>query len=278
MFAYFEYSRCPKCGHDAEGADTCPACGAVFSKIRTREIEEDAPHARAYAAPSSSDGPVPTSLLRPRWIIGAAAAIGVASWLLYSSYSSRDPLQLMAEHQKLISKALKTAGSGEPTKDQAGAFHRYIRECTDLRRKVLRLQVTKPAKDPLKDVRVTALLYANELLDLEFDSIMNDIALGQSPGSDRNLFGAVETVLQIVENPYSRADQAAAAQAVLQNSTPDAKVLDNLRATGQRLAERRRQVREQIALTVDGVQKAQALHSFDEMRHGSDAAKADAAK
>ena len=34
------YARCPKCGADSAGADTCPACGLIYAKYPNPRSEE----------------------------------------------------------------------------------------------------------------------------------------------------------------------------------------------------------------------------------------------
>jgi hypothetical protein len=74
------YARCPKCGADSAGADTCPACGLIYAKYLKSAL--GGTPARAAASPAvREEGAVSQLLFAVPEEVGAAALYARAALL-----------------------------------------------------------------------------------------------------------------------------------------------------------------------------------------------------
>src|ERR1043166_1649078 len=104
--------RCPKCGFQSSNPEICDACGAVFSKIRAREIESDrfgTDMSSAVAAESfSAPAPIRRSYKAPlQLLLGllACAALAGGLWYWYQNYTLRDVDTLVRRHDDLLTRS-----------------------------------------------------------------------------------------------------------------------------------------------------------------------------
>lgn len=158
--------RCPKCGFLSENPEMCDSCGAVFAKIRAREVESEF-YRQGDVSPSpvESDYMAPTGAGKRVFLAALIIALVIGGiWYGYQYFMHPDKT-IIREHQALIKRARKTLSQDATLRANTSAVTEFRKQTQDLAERIVKLPQPETGDDKM---RRAALVEANTLLDDTF--------------------------------------------------------------------------------------------------------------
>ena len=243
-------TRCPKCGYQSRDDHVCDACGAVFSKVRQREVEQELLAARESEPTQQAPGTVSFASFAVKTVLALCILGGFAAayWFQVGQYKFPTTARLIAWHRQVVVKVRQNYASSVSAKEKTQYLDKRMNET----RKLLPMIGALPGpRDALDAMRLAALQGANETAMAEMSALADTLA-AEKPEKVEQPMAATEWLLDVAEKPYEQVDGSASIKSALRIIAPAA--AESLRQTVILIDDRRKQVRQDLT---DSIQKSE---------------------
>jgi hypothetical protein len=241
-------TRCPKCGYNSRDDHICDACGAIFAKVRQREVEQEILGSQDEESVPLPHGTTSSGafFLRTLIVLVIVAIGGGTYWYQIGQYKFPTTARLITWHRQVVNAVRQNYASQASSRDKTRFMEKRM---NDLGKLLPMITALPGPRDALEAMCLAALQGANEIAMAEIAALMEGLAASDKPEPVARPMAGTDWLLDVAEKPYEQTDGSDSIKASMRTIAPAA--AESLRQTVILIEDRRKQVRQELASSIE---------------------------